>query len=641
MKALCKVIGLKASHLALLMGALVILVMLGMACAGDPTTAPTATPQADPTTAPMLTSTPAATATAPAPTSPARPSPTPAPSPTSAPSPTPVPATPTPAPTPIPTPTEVPSAFPVVITDGNGNDVVFESPPERIVAYNAVAVEILFAMGEGHRLVGTHDFVTYPPEADAVPRVGDAFNVNGEKILEADPDLVYVFYASSYDQVKDLGPRVLYLESPTTLEGIPERMRMWGRIVGNEAAAEGLAAAYEGRLAGIVEAVSSVEKGPRVLYDVGGSWTAGPDTIIGQLLELLKAENIAHDISGWSQISPEAVVERDPEVIITGTAQEFLDNPAFQGVSAVQSGSLYAVEPSGVLSVFGTRFIEGVEYLARLVHPAAFGVSRPAFPVVITDSNGNDVVFESPPERIVAYNAVAVEILFGMGEGHRLVGTHDFVTYPPEADAVPRVGDAFNVNGEKILEADPDLVYVFYASSYDQVKDLGPRVLYLESPTTLDGIPERMRMWGRIVGNEAAAEGLAAAYEERLSGIVEAVSSVEKGPRVLYDVGGSWTAGPDTIIGQLLELLKAENIAHDISGWSQISPEAVVERDPEVIITGTAQEFLDNPAFQGVSAVQSGSLYAVEPSGALSVFGTRFIEGVESLARLIHPDRFE
>ncbi len=634
-----KALGMRTYRRALLAGVLALLLALGMACEGDPTAAPAGTSPpsgaAGPTASPAAPSTPEPAATVPAPSSPteaaatARPATPPAPRPTS-PS---APATPTPA------PTEPPSAFPVVITDSNGNDVVFEEPPQRIVAYNAVAVETLFAMGEGHRVAGTHDFVTYPPEADAVPKVGDAFNVNAEKILETDPDLIYVFFASSYDQVKDLGIKVLYLESPTTLDGIPERMRMWGRITGNVDAAETLAAAYEGRLDALLGKLSAVDRGPRILYDVGGGWTVGPDTIIGQLLDLLKAENVAGDLTGWNQISPEVVVERDPEVIITGTAQEFLGNPAFRDVSAVKSRRLYAVEPSGVLSVFGPRFIEGVEGLARLLHPNVF-----AFPVVVTDSNGNDVTFDAPPERIVALTSVVVEILFAVGEGHRIVGTHDFVSYPPEADDVPRMGSAFQVNAEQVIAADPDLISVFYASSYEQVEGLGPTVLYLESPSTLDGIPDRMRLWGRITGRWEAGERLALEFETKLNDMLDRLASLEQGPRLFHDDSLLYTRGPGTILGQVYGLLKAQNIAHDIEGYGQLTPEVLVERDPEVIIVtfpSRVQEIMEDPAFQDVSAVKNGRVYVVEPDGLVSVFGTRFIEGIEFLARVIHPDRFE
>ncbi len=611
-------------------GALALVLLLAIACGGGPTATPTRS--AEPTSPISPTATPTAT-------------PVPGPTSTSAPGPT---ATATTAPE--PTATSIPSipppsAFPVVITDSNGIEVTFDAPPERIIAYDSVVVEILFAMGEGSRIAGTHDFVTYPPEADSVPRIGDAFNANTEKILEANPDLIYVFFASSYDQVKDLGIKVLYLESPSALDGIPERIRMWGHITGNVEGAETVAAQYESRLNEVTDKLASLERGPRLYYDLSGFWTVGPDTILGEVFGLLKAENIAHDLSGYIQISPEVVVERDPEVIIASPeqVQEFRDDPAFQGVSAVMSGRLHSVGPAGLLSVFGPRFIDGVEALARIVHPDIFGPPPVVFPVVITDSNGNDVVFDAPPERIVAMNSVVVEILFALGEGHRIAATHDFVSYPPEADSVPRVGSAFAINAEQVLALDPDLIAVFFASAYEQVKDLGIKVLYIDSPITLDGIPDRMRLWGRITGNVEGAAKLATDFNARLDAVLESLASLEQGPRLFHDDSLFFTRGPDTVLGQVYELLKVENIAHDISGYGQLTPEAIVERDPEVIISTFAtrvQEFLDDPAFQDVSAVKNGRVYVIQPDGIVSVFGTRFIEGIEALARLIYLDQF-
>ena len=83
--------------------------------------------------------------------------------------------------------------FPVTITDSNGTDLVFDKPPERIVVFDAAALEILFAIGEGDRIIATHSFVSYPPETDTIPRVGDAFNMDIEAIIAMEPDLVFIF----------------------------------------------------------------------------------------------------------------------------------------------------------------------------------------------------------------------------------------------------------------------------------------------------------------------------------------------------------------------------------------------------------------------------------------------------------------
>ena len=277
-----------------------------------------------------------------------------------------------PSATPRPTPT--PAPFPLVITDSNGLEVTFDGPPERIVAYSSAPVEMLFAMGEGGRIVGTHDFTTYPPETEDIPKVGSAFNINQEKIVEMEPDLIFTFYDGSLPDLENLGTKVLYLETPDTFEGIAERIRMWGIITNNVEAAERVAVEFEARVKALEERLAPVEEGPRVFQDNSSFFSPGPDTLVGNLYTLLKAQNIAHDTSGYTQLSPEVIVERDPQVIIvtfSDTLQVYQDDPAFQNVSAVRNGRLFAID-ADLLSIAGPRIVEGIEELARLIHPELF-----------------------------------------------------------------------------------------------------------------------------------------------------------------------------------------------------------------------------------------------------------------------------
>ena len=273
-----------------------------------------------------------------------------------------------------PLPTATPAPFPLRITDSNGEEVAFQEPPQRIVSYDSPAVEVLFAMGEGHRIIGVHDFVSYPPEAADIDRVGSSFSINLEKIVELEPDLIYTFYGSSVPEFEGLGVKVLYLETPTDLQGIADQIRMWGSIIDNVGGAEAAAQEFEAGVAAMAARIVSVEQGPRIFHDDSLFYTRGPETLLGKVYALLKAENIAHDISLYGQLSPEEIVARDPEVIITtfpDIPQEFMDNPAFQNVTAVKEGRVYAVN-GDLVSVAGPRFVEAIEILAKLIHPDLF-----------------------------------------------------------------------------------------------------------------------------------------------------------------------------------------------------------------------------------------------------------------------------
>ena len=206
--------------------------------------APTATPEPAPATPTPEPVPPTARPTEP-------PAPTEAPAtattvpPTTAPEPT---DTPTPLP---PTPEPEPEPEQVTVTDSDGAEVAFDTPPERMVVYDGAAVEMLFAIGQGHRIVGTHSFVTYPPETESIAKVGDAFNMDIEAIVALEPDLVYVFYDRFNEDLERAGLKVLYIQSLSHgFREVSDQIRMWGAITGATEDAEAVASDFDARVDG-------------------------------------------------------------------------------------------------------------------------------------------------------------------------------------------------------------------------------------------------------------------------------------------------------------------------------------------------------------------------------------------------------
>ena len=272
--------------------------------------------------------------------------------------------------------------------------------------------------------------------------------------------------------------------------------------------------------------------------------------------------------------------------------------------------------------------------------PALAPFPRPTFPLSITDSNGVQVIFDAPPERIVAYDSAVLEILFALGEGHRVVGTHDFVSYPPEADDVQRLGGAFDVNVEAIVALEPDLVYLFFNRFQPDLELAGLKVLYLETLShDFIKVTDDITLWGRIIGNPAAADALAKKFRARVEGFETSMASQGPELSIFQDIGGFWTPGPDTLVGEVFQLLKLRNIANDVSGYAQLSPEVIVERDPQIVLTTDVKAFLDNPAFAGMQAVRNDQVIEMN-STLLSVAGPRFVDGIEELAKLVYPALF-
>jgi len=262
------------------------------------------------------------------------------------------------------------------------------------------------------------------------------------------------------------------------------------------------------------------------------------------------------------------------------------------------------------------------------------------FPLTIVGDDGVEITISSPPQRIIAFDGAAVEIIFAIGEGHRIVGAHSFANYPAAAADIIKVGDAFQINLEKVVALKPDLFFVFFESFVEDVRGLGINVLYLEPPKKLDDITERITLWGEIVDAQERANKVAKTTKTRLDDIEHNILKRSANPSVLHDAGALWTMGDNTFIGNVYNFLRAENIAHDVDGWHQLSAEVIIERDPDVIVTtdvGGVEFFRSHSAFKELSAVKNDRIYFVEGS-ILSNPGPRIVEAVIELEGLLYRD---
>ena len=265
------------------------------------------------------------------------------------------------------------------------------------------------------------------------------------------------------------------------------------------------------------------------------------------------------------------------------------------------------------------------------------------FPYTVIDSMGNTIEFTEAPQRIVAYDAGAVETLFAIDEGERIIATHSFVTYPPEVEQIPKVGDAFNLNIEKVIDLKPDLVYVFSETFVPQLTNAGLKVLYIKTVDhNFRSTTDMIEMWGQITGNIDSANKLSKSFDEQISRIESKIGVVESKSQfsILQDVGQYCVPRADTLMGEVFNLLNVINIAEDVSGYGQISPELIISRDPDILITADADMWLSDIRFANISAVKTGKVYKL-PSDKLSVAGPRFVDGIEELAILIYPELFD
>ena len=281
--------------------------------------------------------------------------------------------------------------------------------------------------------------------------------------------------------------------------------------------------------------------------------------------------------------------------------------------------------------------------------PGPSATPPPAFPVVLTDDEDNEVSLDAEPQRIVSLTPANTEILFAIGAGDRVVAPTDVDDDPPEAVDLPDVASFTAVDVEKIVGLDADLVvaggnYFNDPAALDQLRGLGVPVLVVYA-ATVDAVLDDIRLIGLAAGNGPEAEMLAAVMEAD----IEAVSAATAGlapPRTFYEIdayGEIYGPADRSFLEEMIVLAGGDPITTGSTTAYNIPLERLVEADPEVIVLGdanygvTPEIVAARPGWDGMTAVRDGAVRPVNDT-VVTRPGPRLTEGLRALAMAIHPD---
>jgi iron complex transport system substrate-binding protein len=267
------------------------------------------------------------------------------------------------------------SNFPLRLADDTGVQVEMESPPDAIVSLSAAHVEVLYAIGAGDQLIAGDLFSDCPAAANELEHV-DSFTPSVEAITALEPDLVFMFFdpGGLRDSLEGAGVDVFMLNTPESVTGVLDQMELLGQLTGHVREAGAFTGSMNGRIEQIVARLPEVEP-PTVFHEVDTNYySAGPGSFVGDLYDILEAENIAEATGEpFPLMSQEAIIAAAPEVIILAdedageNAETVKARPGWDSIPAVQSGRIHTVDPD-IVSRPGPRLIEALETLAELLY---------------------------------------------------------------------------------------------------------------------------------------------------------------------------------------------------------------------------------------------------------------------------------
>ena len=271
-------------------------------------------------------------------------------------------------------------------------------------------------------------------------------------------------------------------------------------------------------------------------------------------------------------------------------------------------------------------------------------------PVTITDMAGREITLAEPATRVVALTAADCEILYALGAGDLLVGRGEYCDYPAAVLEVPSVQSGYETNLEQILALEPQvLLMAMMAQPEEHVAALeaaGVRMVVSDAQD-IPGVYTAIEMIGALLGRETEAAGMIDSMKAAFSELAEGAGG-DGEKTVYFEVSpleyGLWTAGADTFMNEIAELLGLRNAFADVSGWAEISEEQVLERNPDYIVTISmyfgegptpVEEILGRAGWQNVTAVKNGAILNLG-NNELSRPSYRLVDGARALYQFVY-----
>ncbi len=273
------------------------------------------------------------------------------------------------------------------------------------------------------------------------------------------------------------------------------------------------------------------------------------------------------------------------------------------------------------------------------------GAHAESEPAVIIGADAATVSISASP-RIVAMGATVTETLYALGLGGRVIGSDISSLYPDEVLEKPRLGYFRQASAEGIISLNPNIVVSTPEfgppTVIEQLRSAGVSVLILEDAFTWDDAVKRVELLGRAFGRaDRAAQVVSTMQADRAAAVAMRPTGA---PRVLFvyarGLGAVYVAGLGTVADFLIEDAGGTNAATNFVDFRQLTPEAIVEAAPDVILVqhsgleslGGREGLFRLPGIAQTPAARTGAVVTLD--GALLVgLGPRAGVGIQQLAR--------
>ncbi|MCL2045886.1 MAG: ABC transporter substrate-binding protein [Oscillospiraceae bacterium] len=271
------------------------------------------------------------------------------------------------------------------------------------------------------------------------------------------------------------------------------------------------------------------------------------------------------------------------------------------------------------------------------------------------DRDGNTITLPDEINKIISIGPSNTEVLVALGYGDKIIATDAYSSNVPGIKEGISDFSMMANDGELIIEMDPDVIFVTGMSRaggddpYAVIAQAGICLIYMPSSVSIEGIKEDIRYMAAVLSVEETGEEIIANMEAEIERILEITSAASETKRVYFEIAAApnmYSFGSGTFLHEMIEMLGGENIFGETISWASVSDEAILDADPEVILTTV--NYIDNPideiksrdGWNNVTAIANDAVYYIS-TDASNRPSHNIVIAMEQIARAIHPELFE
>ena len=275
---------------------------------------------------------------------------------------------------------------------------------------------------------------------------------------------------------------------------------------------------------------------------------------------------------------------------------------------------------------------------------------------MVTDRDGTAVNISTKIKKIISTAPSNTEVLMALGLGDKLVAIDKYSTDIEGINTeLPQI-DFLNPDAETIIGLEPDIVIASGHNKTGSVEDpfkaiseAGIPVVYIPSSDSIDGIYKDIEFIADVVNERSKGKEIVDDMKAQVEEIKAIGDTITDKKSVYFEISPApylSSFGKSTFLNEMIEIIGAKNIFENEEGWISPTAEAIIDANPDVIITNAG--YMENPteeiksrdAWENINAIKNNEVYLVDQN-ASSRPSQNVIKALEQMAKAVYPEHYE